>query len=131
MKEFCQDSKSVEDLIEKTMKNLHCLIETNTVIGEPFFAPDGSIIIPISKVSVGYVVGGGEYSDIALKRKNRSYPLAGGSGGGMSISPVGFLIENKDGINYIDIETKDAYQSALNLFNKIVDKLCGEKKDEK
>ncbi|MDD2445208.1 MAG: spore germination protein GerW family protein [Clostridia bacterium] len=131
MKEFCQDSKSVKDLIENTLKNLHCLIETNTIVGEPIFSPDGSIIIPISKVSVGYVVGGGEYHDIAIKKKQCNYPLTGGSGGGMSISPVGFLIENKDGVKYIDIETKDTYETALNLFNKLINKLCEDKKDEK
>jgi len=131
MKEFCQESKSIQDLIEKTMENLHCLIETNTIVGEPILSADGSIIIPISKVSVGYVVGGGEYTDVAIRKKNCQYPLAGGSGGGMTITPVGFLIESKDGIRYIDIETKDAYQSVLNLFNKLVDKLCGENKNEK
>lgn len=130
MKEFCQESKSIQELIDKTMKNLHCLIETNTVVGEPIFSPDGSVIIPISKVSVGYVVGGGEYTDVTIRKKNCQYPLAGGSGGGMTISPVGFLIENNEGIKFVDIETKDAYQSVLHLFNKLVDKLCGEK-DEK
>jgi len=130
MKEFCEDSKSIKDLIENTMKNLHCLIETNTIVGEPIFSPDGTVIIPISKVSVGYVVGGGEYTDVAIRKKYCQYPLAGGSGGGMTISPVGFLIENKEGIKYVDIETKDAYQSVLKLFNMLVDKL-GEKKNEK
>jgi sporulation protein YtfJ len=131
MKEFCQDSKSVKDLIENTLKNLHCLVDANTIVGEPIFSPDGSVIIPISKVSVGYVVGGGEYHDITIKKKQCNYPLAGGSGGGMSISPVGFLIENKNGVKYIDIETKDAYETALNLFNKLINKLFEDKKDEK
>ena len=89
MKEFCEDSKSIKDLIENTMKNLHCLIETNTIVGEPIFSPDGSIIIPISKVSVGYVVGGGEYTDVAISKKHcniRGLAEAGADDN----SPVGF-----------------------------------------
>lgn len=123
-------SQSIENLIENTMKNLHSLVEANTIIGDPFFSPDGSVIIPVSKVSVGYVVGGGEYADVSIRKKISTYPLAGGSGGGMTVQPVGFLVENKNGINYIDIENKTAYQTALNLFNKLVNKFCS-KEDNK
>ena len=129
-----KEKTSIEKLIENTMQNLHNLIETNVVVGEPVYSPSGVIIIPVSKVSVGYVVGGGEYADVSVRKKIENYPLAGGSGGGVSISPIGFLIEDKNGVNYIDIENKTAYQSALNLFNKLVNKVCNDKtgaEDEK
>lgn len=131
MKNIFENDKSVENLIENTMKNLNGLIEVNTIVGEPIISPDGTIIIPISKVSVGYIVGGGEFADIPKRRKIEQYPLAGGSGGGVTICPVGFLVENGNGVEFIDIENKTAYQSFLKIFNKIVDNLCGEKDYEK
>ena len=99
-----KEKTSIEKLIENTMQNLHNLIETNIV------------------------VGGGEYADVSVRKKIENYPLAGGSGGGVSISPIGFLIEDKNGVNYIDIENKTAYQTALNLFNKLVNKVCSDEK---
>ena len=123
-----KEKTSIEKLIENTMQNLHNLIETNIVVGEALHSPSGITIIPVSKVSVGYVVGGGEYADVSVRKKIENYPLAGGSGGGVSISPIGFLIEDKNGVNYIDIENKTAYQTALNLFNKLVNKVCSDEK---
>lgn len=131
MKNIFENNKSIENLIDGTMRNLHTLIEANTIVGEPVAMPDGTTIIPISKVSVGYVVGGGEYADISRRKKVENYPLAGGSGGGVTISPVGFLINTKSGIRYIDIENKTAYQTVLNLLNKIAEKFTEDKKSEK
>lgn len=125
------DKKSIESLIEGTLKNLHNMVETSTIVGESVKTPDGSTIIPISKVSVGYVVGGGEYADVSRHKKTEGFPLAGGSGGGVSITPVGFLISNDNEVKFIDIENKTAYQSILKLFNVVVDKISSkEQKNE-
>ncbi|MDD4815836.1 MAG: GerW family sporulation protein [Clostridia bacterium] len=131
MKGIFENNKSIENLIENTMKNLNGMIEANTIIGEPIISPDGTIIIPFSKVSVGYVVGGGEFCNNPKRKNQENFPLAGGSGGGMTITPVGFLVENQNGVEFIDIENTNAYQSVLKIFNKIVDNLCGEKSNEK
>lgn len=120
------ENKSVENLINGTMQNLHTLVEANTIVGAPLNCPDGTIIIPISKVSVGYVVGGGEYVDIARKKKIENFPLAGGSGGGASISPIGFLVCGKSGVNYIDIENKTAAENIIKIINKLVEKMTDE-----
>lgn len=125
------ENKSVENLINSTMQNLHTLAETNTIIGEPFITPDGTSILPISKVSVGYVVGGGEYVDIAKFKKLDKFPLAGGSGGGASITPVGFLVSGHGEIHYIDIENKTAVENIMLVINKLVKHFCPEEKNEK
>ena len=130
MKIFDENSSNINILIEESISNIKSLMETNTIIGYSVIAPDGTIIIPISKVSVGFIVGGGEYSDKSSRKVAKHYPMAGGSGGGMSVSPVGFLIESHGNYKFIDIENKTAYQTFLNLFNTIVDKL-GEKKEWK
>lgn len=122
------ESKSIENLINGTMENLHALVEANTIVGDKIFTPEGAVIIPISKVSVGYVVGGGEYVDVARKKKLDTFPLAGGSGGGVTVTPVGFLVSDASGVEYIDIENKTAVENVLKIINKIVNKFTEEKK---
>ena len=80
---------SIEDLIKTSIDRVKILMETNTIIGEPISLPTGTSIIPISKASVGFVVGGGEYSDKSSRRVANHFPMAGGSGCGMSVKISG------------------------------------------
>lgn len=110
----------LDDLINSSIDKIKSLAETNTIIGDPIVSPTGKIIVPVSKVSVGFVVGGGQYNSI---NKKLPYPLAGGSGGGLSVTPIGFIVEDETSITFIDVENKTAYQTILNLANVIIDKL--------
>lgn len=123
------NNKSIQGLIDETMKNLHSIARANTIIGEPIVTPNNVVIVPISKVSVGYIVGGGEYTDLT-KRKPQQYPMAGGSGGGLTLSPVGFLLCSTTGIEYLDIENKTAAENVLKILNKIVAKFTEEKHEK-
>ena len=122
MKDFNKTS-SIEDLIKISLDRVKVLMETNTIIGEPMNLKNGTTIIPISKASVGFVVGGGEYSDKSSRRVANHFPMAGGSGCGMSVSPVGFMVISQNGANFVDIENKTMYQTLLNLANKIISKI--------
>ena len=104
------------------MDKIKTIIDTSTIVGEKITTEDGTSIIPISKVTVGYVVGGGEYSDTSKKKANR-FPMTGGSSGGISVTPVGFLIEMQGEIKYIGVENKTAFQTAMNMFNAIMRKI--------
>ena len=110
----------LDDLINSSIDKIKSLAETNTIIGDPIVSHTGKIIVPVSKVSVGFVVGGGQYNSI---NKKLPYPLAGGSGGGLSVTPIGFIVEDETSIKFIDVENKTAYQTILNLANVIIDKL--------
>ena len=121
MKEFNSDNK-IEDLIKISLEKVRGLMETNTIIGQEINLPNGTSIIPISKASVGFVVGGGEYGDKTYKKLNH-YPMAGGSGCGMSVSPMGFIVISKTETKFIDIENKTMYQTLVNLANKIISKI--------
>ena len=116
----------LDELVNSSIQNIKDLAKTNTIIGDPIISPSGSIIIPISKVSVGFVVGGGQYNSIA---KKQPYPMAGGSGGGITLTPIGFIIESGDEIKFIDTQNKSAYQTIINLVNTLINKFGG--KDEK
>lgn len=122
MKGFNADN-TIEDLINTSLDKVKVLMETNTIIGEPIVLQTGTSIIPISKASVGFVVGGGEYSDKSNRRVSNRFPMAGGSGCGMSVSPVGFIVISDGDVKFVDVENKSLYQTILNLANKLISKL--------
>lgn len=119
MKEINSNTNFLEDFVSTAISKVEDLVKTKTVIGEPIVTPMNTTIIPVNKVSVGYVVGGGEYDST---KKKLSYPTCGGSGGGASISPIGFIVENNSEIKFIDVANKSAYQTILNLVNTIMSK---------
>lgn len=124
------NNETISNLIDGAMDKLKGIIDTSTVIGERVETPDGTVIIPISKVSVGYVVGGGEYADLSSRRVANHFPMAGGSSGGMSVTPVGFLIEAKGDVQFINVENKSLYQTVLNMFNAFLAKAEKDVSDE-
>ena len=132
MSKFPRES-SVEGLLDSSIEKIKTLMDSNTIIGDPVLSPSGSIIIPVSKITVGFVSGGGEYSDLSERRVANHYPMAGMTSGGMSVCPIGFLIETATDVKYVDIENKSAYQSVLKIFNLITETLKTEteKKNEK
>ena len=125
---FYSGEDSIYNLIDGAMEKIKTIVDSSTVIGEKVITEDGTIIIPISRVSVGYVVGVGEYADLSARRVANHFPMAGGSSGGMSVSPVGFLIESKGEVKFVNVENKSLYQTVLNLFNMLIEKLDDEKK---
>lgn len=132
MKNFT-NSTSINDLISSAMEKVKTIVDSSTIVGESLQTPDGTTIIPISKVTVGFVVGGGEYADLSSRRVANHFPMSGGSSGGMSISPVGFLIIGSDGeVDFVNVENKTLYQTVLNMFNSLLQKIEKEqnKKEE-
>lgn len=130
MKQFTNND-NINNLISTAMEKIKTIVDSSTVIGREVKTQDGTTIIPISKVSVGYVVGGGEYADLSSRRVASHYPMAGGSSGGMSLTPVGFLIINSEGVKFVNVENKSLYQTILNAFNSILSKMeQGEKENE-
>lgn len=119
MKEFDKNS-GIDELIKISLDRVKTLMETNTIIGEQIKVDSKTTVIPISKASVGFVVGGGEYSDNSTRRVANHYPMAGGSGCGMSVTPVGFIVITQADAKFVDIENKTTYQTILNLVNKII-----------
>ncbi len=117
-------SNKIEQIMLESMSKLKSVIDVNTIVGSPINTFDGTTIIPISKVSAGFIAGGGEYNQTKDMKKNSflDYPFAGGSGTGFSINPVGFLVETKDGIKLINIDNKSAYESILEIIKNVTDK---------
>lgn len=120
-------NKKIESLVDVSMDKIRSLIDVNCVIGNPISMPDGSSIIPISKVSVGFVSGGGEYNDLNAKRNAADFPMAGGTGGGFSVSPIGFFVVDKNKFKLIRADKSSAYlgliKNATDVMKKFLEKL--------
>ena len=118
------NSTSINELISSAIDKIKTIVDSSTIIGESITSPDGTTIIPISKVTVGFVVGGGEYADLSARRVSNHFPMSGGSAGGMSVSPVGFLILKEGGdVDFVNVENKTLYQTILNMFNSLMSKI--------
>ena len=120
---FYTTNDTLNDMINSSMEKIKTIVDSSTIVGEKVITDDGTTIIPISRVSVGYVVGGGEYADLSSRRVANHFPMAGGSSGGMSVTPVGFLVVTNGEVNFINVENKSLYQTVLNLFNSLIGKI--------
>ena len=133
----------IENLMMTAMNSIQNMVDVNTIVGEPIQAMNGITIIPISKVSLGFAAGGSEFNTNKLSKysENMKLPFGGGSGAGVNISPVGFLVIkdgiakvlNVDGINVVD-RAVDMIPDIINkidsLINKKMDK-CDKKEKNK
>ena len=114
----------IDNLLKNTMENLKSMIDVNTIIGDAVQTKDGACIIPISKVSFGFASGGSEFSsqqpaDTALS----DYPFGGGSGAGVTVKPVAFLVVNKDNIRLLPVDSASTYDRAIDTLPQILDML--------
>ena len=86
----------IQNLMAETMEKIKSMVDVNTIIGAPIHTPDGTTIIPVSKVTFGFGAGG---SDFQSRHAKESAPLCfgGGGGAGVTVSPVCFLVVGSDG----------------------------------
>lgn len=87
------------------MENIKGMVEVNTIVGDAIETPDGKVIIPISKVSFGFAAGGSDF-DIqknSSETNQQEHPFGGGSGGGVSVQPVAFLVAGGENIRLLTV----------------------------
>ncbi len=112
----------INNVIETTLKNLGSIIDVDTVIGKPINSQDGTIIIPVSKITVGVIAGGGEYGKVSIFKKGEDLPYSAGNGAIISVKPCGFLIN--DGSGYKMISVSDSpYEKMLEKATDFIEKL--------
>lgn len=93
----------INKMMDTTMQKIKEMVDVNTIIGDPITTPDGTTIIPISKVSYGFAAGG---TDFPSKRENRDN-FGGGSGAGVTISPIGFLTVSNGDVKMVPVENNN------------------------
>ncbi|WP_026563314.1 GerW family sporulation protein [Bacillus sp. UNC41MFS5] len=136
----------IQGLMTTAMESLKEMIDVNTIIGDPVETPDGSVILTVSKVGFGFAAGGSEFKLEGSqsqgqgkgqgqgqgqdqgqgqgKSQGSSHPFGGGSGGGVSITPIAFLIVNSHGVKMLHLdESTHLYEKILELAPTAIDKI--------
>ncbi|MDF2720547.1 MAG: ytfJ [Paenibacillus sp.] len=129
----------IQGLMKTAMENIKEMVDVNTIVGDPVETPDGSVIMPISKVGFGFAAGGSEFametadSDNGSGGHNRmndaqnaqaSLPFGGGSGGGVSITPIAFLVVGKQGVKVVPLDNQThLYERLIDQAPQVVDKI--------
>ncbi|MFD0680971.1 MULTISPECIES: GerW family sporulation protein [unclassified Paenibacillus] len=103
----------IQGLMKTAMENIKEMVDVNTIVGDPVETPDGSVIMPISKVGFGFAAGGSEFSAEENSTSHNdaanakvSLPFGGGSGGGVSITPIAFLVVSKLGVKIVPLDNQ-------------------------
>lgn len=119
----------IEGLMHAAFNNIKAMVDVNAIVGDPVQTPDGSVILPISRVAFGFAAGGSDFR-VDDERRDRltadrhemntayahgSKPFGGGSGGGVYITPIAFLVVGKQGIHVVSLDNQ------THLLEKIID----------
>ena len=115
-----EKNNNLEALVKTAIEKIKEMIDVETIIGKPITAPNGTVIIPVSKVSVGFASGG---SDLPTKQAKDLF--GGGTGGGLTISPLAFIAILPDGnVKLLQMTVNASKENAaLALIPEVVDKI--------
>lgn len=115
------------------MESIKEMVDVNTIVGDAVQAPDGTVIIPISRVAFGFAAGGGEYKQSCANDedkddgegggKNERFPFAGGSGAGVSIHPVAFMVVGNGQIRLLPVNINSSVDKILDIIPEILNKM--------
>ena len=121
----------IEGLMTTAMDSIRNMIDVNTIIGEPIETINNVIIIPVSKVGFGFAAGGSEFKGEAINEYNKKekeeqiqYKLPfGGSGAGVSINPVAFIVIQENNVRLLPIEHCSSIDRLLDYIPDFMDKI--------
>lgn len=122
----------IQGLMSTAMQSIKDMVDVNTIVGDAVQAPDGTVIIPISKVTFGFAAGGSEFKgeiddederDSRDSRNGSRMPFGGGSGAGVSIVPIAFLVVNKENIKVLPANFNTSLDKLLDFIPEVIEKL--------
>lgn len=109
---------NLDEVLKKTVDSIRYTAENDEVIGKPFVTSDGTVIMPVNKLSYGFVVGGGEYG--SPKHSSSDYPYSAISGGGVTLTPVGFLICGREK-RFVSVDKSETPNRWAELIGSVID----------
>lgn len=119
------ETHPIENLMVTAMNSLRDMIDVNTIIGDTVITPDGTTIIPVSRVCFGFAAGGSEFNTNKLSRSEitNKFPFGGGSGAGINMSPVAFLIVKEGTVKLLNVNDNKPLDKLVDLVPDIITKL--------
>lgn len=122
------DKHPIEGIMYTALQGLKDMIDVNTIVGDAITSPDGSVIIPISKVAIGFGVGGSEFEKFNAKKSSADEPksmFGGATGGGISLTPEAFLVVGNGKIRMISVTPHNSiYDRLLDFAPDAIDKVA-------
>jgi sporulation protein YtfJ len=126
----------IKSLMQTTMEHLRDMVDVNTIIGDPVETSDGTVILPISRVGFGFAAGGSEFETAGAKpadshaagnQKDNAaggLPFGGGAGGGVSITPIGFLVVSRGNVKILSTEAPhQLYDRLIEMAPSLIDRI--------
>ncbi|MNK74292.1 putative spore protein YtfJ [compost metagenome] len=120
----------IQGLMQTALENIKDMVDVNTIVGEPVETPDGSVILPISRVGFGFAAGGSDFNiedgheKAGTSADAKARPFGGGSGGGVSINPIAFLVVGKQGVNVVPLDNQThVVEKLINAVPNVIDKI--------
>ncbi|MBQ7859352.1 MAG: GerW family sporulation protein, partial [Faecalibacterium sp.] len=109
----------IQGLMGITLDKIREMVDSNTIIGKPISTPDGTTILPVSKVTFGFASGG---SDFNSKNNANKDLFGGGSGAGVTIAPVAFLVVKDGHVRTIQLsDSSSGVDRAITMLPELVD----------
>lgn len=107
--------------MDTTMEKIKQMVDVNTIVGSPITTPDGTTVIPVSKVSYGFASGG---SDIPSKNAIEKQVFGGGAGAGVTITPIAFVAICNGEVKIMEIESSgNTADRIVSLVPQTIDKI--------
>lgn len=121
----------IEDLMLTAMTSIENMVDVNTIIGDTVVSEDGTTIIPVSKVTFGFAAGGSEFNTNKLNKfsENAKLPFGGGSGAGVNIAPMAFLVVKDGTIKLLTMESNSPLDKLVDFLPDITNKISDMSKD--
>ena len=124
----------IESMMTTAMEQIKQMVDVNTIVGDPILTGDATMILPVSKVSLGFLSGGGEYEMGSNKPVRKSgaafdgegeeggqrYPFAGTAVAGMSLTPMAFLSVNAGCVKVLPAQYKNSWDRVIDLLPEAV-----------
>lgn len=106
------------------MTSLESMVDVNTIVGDMVTSPDGTVIIPVSKVCFGFAAGGSEFNTNKLNKysDNTKLPFGGGSGAGVNISPIAFLTVKDGQVRLLNVNGTTSVDKLIDLIPDVINK---------
>lgn len=130
-KEKIKMDHPIEDIMKTTMNSLKDMIDVNTIIGSPIETKNNTVIIPISKVCFTFASGGSDFKGETINEYTKRekdeiiqyrLPFGGGSGAGVCIKPVAFLIVSEDTTKLLPVDYNSTVDKLIDYIPDIVEK---------
>ena len=122
---MAEKNNDVQGLLGVSMDKIKQMVDVNTIIGEPITVPGGTVLIPVSKVAYGFAAGGSDWPS-----KSNATLFGGGSGAGINITPIAFIVIREDEVRMLHVVSKpDSGDKIVNMVPDLVDRFTT--KDEK